>query len=152
MSRLLLFKAQRADGEGWIEGMPVGNYIIDVDAVFEVDAEVQPYPVEILPETICQRREFQVDGVQAWEKDKLSNGEITYIITWYEGGFIAEAQSSVADPEMLAEINAFGRPTVPLNLVYPAGAPEKLIKLPVLLTKEVVRTALEQAGPSQEQP
>ncbi len=53
---------------------------------------------------------------------------------------------------MAGEIEKHGNPTVPLNLVYPAGAPEKVIKLPVLLTKEIVRAALKQAGPSHTQP
>jgi len=103
--RTLLFKAQRADGEGWVEGMPVGEYLIGTDSVFEEGADVQPYPVKIRLETLCQQLEFEVDGVTAWEKDKLSNGETTYIITWYGGGFIAESETSVADPELLVEMD-----------------------------------------------
>jgi len=56
------------------------------------------------------------------------------------------------DPRMLAEIIAFGRPTVPLNVIYPAGRPRDVIKLPVLLTPGIVATNLNAAGPSQGQP
>lgn len=47
------------------------------------------------------------------------------------------------DPVMLAEINKHGHPTVPLNLVYAAGKPDKPGRLPALLTKDIVLRALE---------
>lgn len=63
-----------------------------------------------------------------------------------------KADFTKENPVMAREIEAHGHPTVPLNLVYPAGAPEKVIKLPVLLTEEIVRAALEEAGPLRAEP
>lgn len=59
-----------------------------------------------------------------------------------------EADFTNQDPKMLAEIKKFGRPSVPLNLIYPAGKPDSPIVLDVLLTQSAVFAALEQAGPS----
>lgn len=52
------------------------------------------------------------------------------------------------NPDMQAEINAYGRNGVPLNLVYPADKPDEPIVLPELLTPGIVLKAVEQAGPS----
>lgn len=63
-----------------------------------------------------------------------------------------KADFTKRNPAMAAEIKAWERPTVPLNLVYPAGKPDEPIKLPVILTPGLVREALENAGPSREFP
>ncbi|MBU0638892.1 MAG: thioredoxin family protein [Planctomycetes bacterium] len=52
------------------------------------------------------------------------------------------------DSAMLERIKAFGRPSVPLNLIYPAGRPEDVITLPVILTPGIVTADLDRAGPS----
>lgn len=59
-----------------------------------------------------------------------------------------EADFTNRDEAMLKEINSFDRPSVPLNLIYPAGHPEKVIKLPVTLTTKRVVEALRKAGKS----
>lgn len=59
-----------------------------------------------------------------------------------------EADFSNRDAEMLAEIVAFGRPSVPLNLIYPANRPDDVIVLPVLLTSSVLTAELDRAGAS----
>jgi len=59
-----------------------------------------------------------------------------------------EADFTNRDARMLADIKRFGRPSVPLNLIYPAERPEDVITLPVILTPGIVSTRLEEAGPS----
>jgi thiol:disulfide interchange protein DsbD len=59
-----------------------------------------------------------------------------------------EADFTNKDPVMLKEIQSFGNPSVPLNLVYPSGRPSEVSVLPVLLTNAIVREALRKAGPS----
>lgn len=59
-----------------------------------------------------------------------------------------EADFTKEAPEMRDEIRSFGRSSVPLNLVYPAGKPNDPIVLPVLLTNGYVTDALAAAGPS----
>lgn len=63
-----------------------------------------------------------------------------------------KADFTVRNPVMHGEIKAWDRPTVPLNLVYPPGRPDAPIKLPVILTPNIVKDALEKAGPSRELP
>jgi len=64
-----------------------------------------------------------------------------------------EADFSNYNPVMHEEIKRWGRPTVPLNLVYPAGRPEDAITLPALfLSAAPVHEALDKAGPSREFP
>ena len=63
-----------------------------------------------------------------------------------------KADFTKRNPAMAAEIKAWERPTVPLNLVYPAGKPDEPIKLPVILTPGLVREALQNAGASREFP
>jgi len=64
-----------------------------------------------------------------------------------------EADFSNYNPVMHEEIRSWGHPTVPLNLVYPAGRPRDAIKLPELfLSAGPVREALDKAGPSREFP
>jgi thiol:disulfide interchange protein DsbD len=59
-----------------------------------------------------------------------------------------EADYSKPNAEMLKDLLAFRHNSVPLNLVYPAGAPDKVEALPVLLTPSIVQDALTRAGPS----
>ncbi|MEW6251773.1 MAG: protein-disulfide reductase DsbD domain-containing protein [Planctomycetota bacterium] len=49
---------------------------------------------------------------------------------------------------MRADLLRFGFNSVPMNLVYPAGHPENVIVLPVILTPGLVHDALQKAGPS----
>ena len=59
-----------------------------------------------------------------------------------------EADFTKRDAGMLAEIQSFNRPSVPLNVIYPAGRPQDATVLPVVLSQAVVTAALEAAGPS----
>jgi thiol:disulfide interchange protein len=52
------------------------------------------------------------------------------------------------NPAILSELLKYGRNSVPLNLVYPAGRPADVITLPAVLTPRIVADALRQAGPS----
>jgi len=51
--------------------------------------------------------------------------------------------------DIARDLQAHGRPSVPLNLVYPAGRPAEVIELPVVLTPRIVAQALDDAGPTQ---
>lgn len=62
-----------------------------------------------------------------------------------------EADFTRRDAELLAEIQRYGRSSVPLNLVYPAGRADDPIVLPVVLRKSIVSDALDRAGASQHQ-
>ncbi len=57
-----------------------------------------------------------------------------------------EADFSRRNPEMLAAIKKWDRPTVPLNLIYfppeEPGGEARVVVLPVLLTRSIVRDAL----------
>ncbi|MEK6675854.1 MAG: protein-disulfide reductase DsbD domain-containing protein [Planctomycetota bacterium] len=56
------------------------------------------------------------------------------------------------NPDILAELRKFGRSGVPLNVIYPAGKPEKPLVLPEQLVgrSKLVLRKLEVAGSSQE--
>ena len=56
------------------------------------------------------------------------------------------------DPSIRKQLLAFGVNSVPLNLVYPAGRPEAIVHLPVILTPGIVSDALDKAGPSNKKP
>lgn len=56
------------------------------------------------------------------------------------------------DPQILADLRKYERNGVPLNVVLPAGAPDRAIVLPELLTESAVLEALEQAGASRQKP
>ncbi len=59
-----------------------------------------------------------------------------------------KADYTKRDATIRERLLAFGHNSVPLNLVYPAGRPEDVIHLPVILTPGVVTDALEKAGAS----
>ncbi|RMF73434.1 MAG: hypothetical protein D6744_15625, partial [Planctomycetota bacterium] len=59
-----------------------------------------------------------------------------------------EADFTKRDPALLAEIQSFNRPSVPVNVIYPANRPDDVIVLPVVLTQATVSEALRSAGPS----
>lgn len=52
------------------------------------------------------------------------------------------------DERITRELQKHDRNGVPLNVVFPAGKPEAPIRLPELLTKNAVLSALQSAGPS----
>jgi thiol:disulfide interchange protein DsbD len=52
------------------------------------------------------------------------------------------------DPEIRSRLLAFGRNSVPLNQIFPAGLPANVITLPYVLTPGIVTESLDQAGPS----
>ncbi len=53
---------------------------------------------------------------------------------------------------MLAQMRRYGGNAVPLNVVIPANKPDQPIVLPIILTTGAVRSALEEAGPSEANP
>ncbi len=60
-----------------------------------------------------------------------------------------KADLTKPDPALSEELKRFGRPSVPLNVIYPAERPnEPPIVLPVLLRQSVVLEKLDLAGPS----
>lgn len=59
-----------------------------------------------------------------------------------------EADFSTRDPAMLEVLKRFGRPGVPLNLIYPAHKPAEPIVLDPLLTPGHVSSNLDRAGAS----
>jgi len=60
-----------------------------------------------------------------------------------------KADLTSKDRALLEEVKSYGRNSVPLNLIYPAGRPDDVIVLPVILTPSRVLDALAKAGPSQ---
>lgn len=71
-------------------------------------------------------------------KSRLAEMDVVMI----EGDFTRK------DPLMQDELRKYDRAGVPLNIIFPAGKPEKAIVLPELLTSRIVLDALKQAGPS----
>ncbi|MBI5866447.1 MAG: hypothetical protein HZB38_18405 [Planctomycetes bacterium] len=59
-----------------------------------------------------------------------------------------EADFTANDPGMRRDIDAVGRPSVPVNLVYPANKPNDFILLPEILTPGIVLDAIRTAGAS----
>lgn len=59
-----------------------------------------------------------------------------------------EGDFTKRNPRIAEVLARYDRPTVPLNLIYPAGKPEDPIVLPVVLTKSTVSEALNAAGPT----
>ncbi len=62
-----------------------------------------------------------------------------------------EADYSKPNAAMQKDLLAFKHNSVPLNLVYPPSAPDKVEALPVLLTPGIVQGALDRAGASKPQ-
>ena len=60
-----------------------------------------------------------------------------------------QADFTAGDPEIFTFLQKFGRPGVPMNLIYPAGKPDDPIVMPVLFTLPQLLAKLEEAGPSQ---
>jgi thiol:disulfide interchange protein len=111
---------------GWAETLSAHGFTVYVDYTADWCLTCQSNKKLVL-ETEDLRREMQVAGVIPIKADFTKRNRV-----------------------MAEEIERHGNPTVPLNLVYPPGAPQRPIKLPVLLTKEIVRAALEQAGSSRQ--
>ena len=97
MKREILFKAQRADGEGWVEGnycSRVNGYEITehcIQVVIKNDEgriiSISTY--EVLPETVCQYTgldEPWINGKQVFQSDKLYNKDCkeTCVVVWME--------------------------------------------------------------------
>lgn len=59
-----------------------------------------------------------------------------------------KADYTAYDRAIHTALLAFQHNSVPLNLIYPAGRPDEVIQLPVLLTPGIVAEALGRAGPS----
>ncbi|MFH1749194.1 MAG: cytochrome c biogenesis protein CcdA [Planctomycetota bacterium] len=68
------------------------------------------------------------------------------------GVYPIKADFTTYDREMFAELKAYDKVGVPLNLVYPAGKPDEAIVLPEVLTFGIVEDALDKAGPSEKIP
>ena len=54
------------------------------------------------------------------------------------------------DPEIIEDLQRFGRAAIPVNIIYPAGKPDSPVLLPELLVGRsgLVASMLEDAGPS----
>lgn len=59
-----------------------------------------------------------------------------------------EADYTLQDDVMRQDLLRFGHPSVPMNLIYPAGKPNEVIKMDVLLSQSAVESALRRAGSS----
>jgi hypothetical protein len=89
MKREILFKARRADGEGWVEGDLVRykNTPLDIDITSIIKSDGLKHAV--LPDTVCQYTgldEQWINGKQVFESDKLYNKdrEETCVVVWVE--------------------------------------------------------------------
>lgn len=63
-----------------------------------------------------------------------------------------QADFTTGDREIFAFLRKYGRPGVPMNLIYPAGKPDRPIVMPVLFTLPQLLAKLDEAGPSRSTP
>lgn len=102
----------------------------------------------------AEGRTVYVDYTATWcmtcqqNKNAVLNTELIRDAFKDKRVFAIKADFTKEAPEMLAEIRGHGRNGVPLNVIYPAGAADKPIILPEILTQRVVIDALEKAGAS----
>jgi thiol:disulfide interchange protein len=59
-----------------------------------------------------------------------------------------KADWTTQDPQITALLSKFSRPGVPLYVIFPAGKPTQPIVLPEVITPDLVREKLAEAGPS----
>ena len=67
------------------------------------------------------------------------------------GAVAFQGDFTSGDPEIAAVLRRYGRPGVPLNLIYPAGRPDDPLVLRPQLTKGYLLEKLDEAGPSRPQ-
>lgn len=102
MKREILFKAQRADGKGWVEGFftkkEIGSLICPViERHSEWDNGDSMEAIEINGETVCQYTGlFDKNGVKIFEGDTYHQGDerIRFNVVFRDGRF---AGSKVGD-------------------------------------------------------
>ncbi len=63
-----------------------------------------------------------------------------------------QADFTTGDREIFAFLQKYGRPGVPMNLIYPAGKPDQPIVMPVLFTLPQLLAMLDEAGSSRPTP
>ena len=130
--------AERVTAASWDEGIPW-----------------TPYRKGLAEELASQGFTVYVDYTARWCATCLTNKATSLEVASTRARMKAlrvipiKADFTRRDPEMLAEIQRFGRSSVPLNVIYPANRPQAPIVLPIVLTPREVAAALEQAGASQ---
>ena len=60
-----------------------------------------------------------------------------------------EADYTLLDPDIKADLDKYGSGGVPMYIVVPANRPDEAIRLDELLTTDTIVRALEEAGPSE---
>ncbi len=114
----------------------------------------QPYAPGLADELCRRGNTVYVDYTATWCLNCLANKYAALEIAstrqqMRDSGVIPiVADYTKQNPAMHADLLRFGFNSVPMNLVYPAGRPEGVVALPVLLTPGIVHDALERAGPS----
>ncbi|HNQ21716.1 MAG TPA: protein-disulfide reductase DsbD family protein [Phycisphaerae bacterium] len=119
------------------------------------DIPWQPYQQGMAEELAAKGYTVYVDYTARWCATCQTNKKVVLktkdvMRRMQELGVVPiEADWTNQGPAIAADLARFNRSGVPLNLIYPAGRPQDVIALPVLLTKSIVLEALEKAGPSQ---
>lgn len=140
---------------------PVG-YAVDPDAIVAAVAASdwndhvpwQTWRPGLAEELARRGHTVYVDFTATWCITCLTNKATAIDITstrarMRELGVIPlQADYTLRNAAIRTALLAFGHPTVPLNLIYPARRPDEVIQLPVLLTPGIVTDALTRAGPS----
>ncbi len=89
--------------------------------------------------TICKKNKFLATNTPEVRRKMKELGVVPL-----QGDF------STHDADIAAVLERFGRPGVPLNLIYPAGRPDEPILLDPSFSKQYLLDLLDQAGPSRD--
>ena len=114
----------------------------------------QPWRPGLAEEAAALGRTVYVDYTATWcvtcQTNKATSVEVDSIRTkMKEMGVIPiKGDYTNRNSAMRQVLLDYGRNSVPLNLIYPAGKPDEPITLPVILTPGIVSDALDRAGPS----
>jgi thiol:disulfide interchange protein len=112
--------------------------------------------IEQLAQLLTQQKTVFLDFTADWcltckvnEKAVLES-EVVHNQMKYFDVVKIKADWTRKDPTISAMLKDFGCPGVPCYIIYPALEPHKPIRLPELITRDIVLDALYKAGPSQQ--
>ena len=116
------------------------------------EAVWQPFSVELVEQLVAADRHVFVDFTAEWcwtckvnKRAALDDGRVRARFAELDVALV-RADWTNRNPEITDVLSAFGRPGVPLYVIFPAGRADHPLVLPEILTPGLVLQSLEEAA------
>jgi thiol:disulfide interchange protein len=162
-SRVPIYAPAWQRGRAWVAGIMLGilfgmgsNYVLRERARSELDIVWEDYSTKTLQSHLSQGKTVMIDFTADWCPTCQTNWlaaidtAATAEVVRRNNVVAIKADMSEENEEIDQKLEELQQSSIPLLVIYPAGAADKPIRIPDVVSQSTVLEALKQAGPSRD--